>query len=279
MIEKIKLDIVESSEKVDFKKLYQDVFIDVRKKIDRPPIALSMGTYEYRGNYYPIPIGSYGDFSCLVGASKSMKTYLKSAINAAYIGGNSNHYFPDLLGHENNNKFVFDLDTEQSSYHTQKVAQRTCNMVGFISEFYKPFSLREHDPNVRFEFIEWLMLESEFRNDIGLVAIDGVADLMENVNDLENSNKIVQSLMRWTTLSNSHIITILHRNHGSDKPAGHLGSAIMKKAETVAFVERSDSIVKVTPDYTRNIAFNEFTFTLDKDHLPIQCDSSSDTPW
>ena len=74
--------------------------------------------------------------------------------------------------------------------------------------------------------------------------------------------------MKWPSKTNAHLVTVLHRNHGSDKPTGHLGSSIMKKAETVAFVTREDDLTKVTPDYCRNYPFKEFYFTLNDDHLP-----------
>lgn len=252
-------------EVIDFNKIARENFIDVSLEIQRPPIAISIGKY---GNNYDIPFGSYGDFSCIVGASKSMKTFLKSAIAAGYIGGNSTEYFPDIKGHETKGKFVIDIDTEQSDYHTQKVARRVCDMVGTNPEFYKPFSLRDKDPKTRLAFIEWIFSESEWRNNLGLVLIDGAADLLDNVNDLEESNKIVNSMLRWTKQSKSHLITVLHRNHGGMKPTGHLGSAITKKAETVAFVTKEDKIVNVSPEYTRNYPFEDFAFELDEKYLP-----------
>jgi hypothetical protein len=30
------------------------------------PVAISIGSSEYKGTNYPIPFGSYGDFSCIV---------------------------------------------------------------------------------------------------------------------------------------------------------------------------------------------------------------------
>lgn len=258
--------------KMDFSKMASDCFVDVSLEIERQPVALSFGSYEYKDNNYPIPFGSYGDFSCIVGASKSMKTFLKSALVAGYIGGQAQNYFPDAKGHDNKNKFVIDIDTEQSLFHTQRVSRRVCEMVGSNPEFYKPFALRSQDAKTRFQFLEWVLMESEYKNNIGLVSVDGAADLLENVNDLENSNKIVQGLMKWTKEANCHLITILHRNHGSMKPTGHLGSAILKKAETVAFVERDNenNNVKVSPEYTRNYPFSEFSFRLNKDFLPAQ---------
>lgn len=270
MIEKIDLNNLGGGEdrKKDFKAMHDKCFVDVSLQLPPPPIALSVGTYRYKGNDYPVPFGTYGNFSCLVGASKSMKTFLKSAIVASYIGGNSNNYFPDMKGHNTKGKFILDVDTEQSLWHTQKVARRSCDMVGANYDLYKPFSTREYDPRERFQFIEWLMMESDYKSNIGLVLVDGAADIMDNVNDLEEANKITQGMMKWTSVSNAHLCTVLHRNHGSDKPTGHLGSSIMKKAETVAFVTRDDDVTRVTPDYCRNQPFEEFVFTLDKNHLP-----------
>ncbi|MFI0429614.1 hypothetical protein [Mariniflexile sp. HMF6888] len=259
---------------LDFKKMHDKYRIDINAKLKPEPIALSLGEYKYKNNYYPTPFGTYGNFSCLVGPSKSYKTFLKSAIIASYIGGKSNFYFPSLKGHDTKSKFVIDVDTEQSTFHTQKVAKRVCEMVGSNYDLFVPFGLREEDSKNRFKFIEWIMLESEYRNDIGLITIDGAADILETVNDLDVSNKIVQSMMKWTSVSNAHLCTILHKNHGTDKPTGHLGSAIMKKAETVAFVERDDDEVTVTSNFTRNIPFDVLRFKINENFLPKESEES-----
>ena len=263
-------------ETINFKEMHDKCFVDVSLELPPPPVALSIGDYHYKGIRYPIPFGTYGNFSCLVGASKSMKTFLKSALIAGYIGGRSTNFFPDLQGHETKDKFIIDVDTEQSLWHTQRVARRVCEMVGSDYKMFIPFSTREYDAKIRFQFIEWIMMESEYKNKIGLITIDGAADIMDSVNDLDEANKITQGMMKWTTKTNCHLSTILHRNHGSDKPTGHLGSSIMKKAETVAFVTREDNLTKVTADYCRNYPFSEFYFSLNEEHLPEQ-DNSKDS--
>lgn len=268
MLRKIDLDIAEKESKIDFSQMCRSCFVDVSLELPPQPIALSIGKYSYKGNTYPVPFGTYGNFSCLVGASKSMKTFLKSALIASYIGGNSNNYFPDMRGHNQEGKFIIDVDTEQSLWHTQRVARRVCDMVGANPDNFKPFTTREYDAKTRFQFIEWIMMESHFKDNIGLITVDGAADIMDSVNDLDEANKITQGMMKWTTVTKAHLCTILHRNHGSDKPTGHLGSSIMKKAETVAFVTRDENLTKVTPDYCRNYPFEEFYFTLDENHLP-----------
>lgn len=252
---------------IDFKQIHKDTFVDVSEVIKRPPIALSFGT-NHKG--YEIPLVTYGNFMCIVGASKSMKTFLKSGFMAGYIGGNSHRYFRDLKSQGNKDKVVLDFDTEQGRYHAQLAFRRVCDMVGTNYGLYKPFALRSLSPKERLQFIEWCFYESEYKNEIGLTSIDGIADLVENVNDLDRSNEVTQSLMKMTEQTNSAMIAVLHRNFGSMKPTGHLGSAVLKKAETVLFVEREEAFVNVKAEYTRNEPFEEFSFSLNDDYLPYQ---------
>jgi hypothetical protein len=253
---------------VNFNLLKEKLFVDIEQHIEHPPIAISVGTHKYKGVTYPTQFGSYGDFSCIVGASKSKKTFLKSLLIASYIGGNSYRYAPNIKGHNFEDKLVIEFDTEQSKYHCQKVFRRVAEIVGKNPETYKPFSLRQLSVNERLQFIEYIFMESEYRNNIGLASIDGVADLVTNVNDEEQSYSVAQKLLEWSSKSNSHIITVLHRNFASNKPTGHLGSAVLKKAETVVFIDKDEEFVKAVPEYTRNLPFEEFKYGIDEDWLP-----------
>lgn len=97
------------------------LFVDVRKKIEYPPVAISMGKHSLGTREFPIPFGTYGNFSCIVGASKSKKTFLKSMIMASYIGGKANQYANSIKSHRDRDCFVIDIDTEQSAFHAQNV--------------------------------------------------------------------------------------------------------------------------------------------------------------
>jgi len=264
MIEKV--NILKPETNYNGLEVHNKLLINPKDKIEQQPIALSYG-YKFDSH---VPIVSYGNFMCIVGASKSMKSFLKSAFVASYIGGNAQNYFSEALGHNTKEKFVIDLDTEQSEFHVHKVANRVLTMIGADYEYYKPFALRSIDPKERVQFLEWLYNESEYRGKIGLCSIDGVADLIDNVNDLDKSNEVTQKLMKLTEEHNSAMITVLHRNFDSDKPTGHLGSAILKKAETVLFVDKNDDIVEVRPRYTRNIAFDAFSFYVDDKGIPTE---------
>jgi len=268
MFEPIKIE-AESLEvgKTNFSDIEKESYIDPSIELKPQPIALSLGETLYKGNYYPTPIGSYGDFSCIVGASKSRKTFVKSLLVAGYLGGSSTNY-SRIQGHQNADKIVLEFDTEQSHFHTQRVTRRVIEMVGLNDSRYKTYSLRQYDPKVRFEFIDYMLYESEFKNDIGLVSIDGFVDLVTDFNSLEQSTQLTEKLLQWTSKVNCHITGILHKNFGTSKPVGHVGSSVLKKAETVMFIEKENELTKVTCEYSRNIPFDEFYFEVDENWLP-----------
>ena len=258
-IDKIEDEIIFKPEDV-----FNECLIDPKEVITQPPIAISIG-HKYNED---VPLVTYGNFCTIVGASKSMKSFLKSALISCYIGGKAQNYFVNIKGHDTKGKYVIDIDTEQGKYHVQKIVKRVNSMVGGNYAGYKAFALRPRTFKERVLFIEWLLTESEFAGKIGLLSIDGVADLVEDVNDLKASNEITQKLMSWSDDYNLAIITILHKNFDSSKPTGHLGSAVLKKAETVVFVDKNESIVKVNAKYTRNIPFDDFSFTVDENGIP-----------
>ena len=265
---KIEIDKRVNGLKKDFSTIHDTHFVDVNEKIQRQPVCVSIGESIYKQKVYPIPFGSYGDYSCIVGSSKSKKTFLKSAIIAGFIGGQSTNYFPNIKGHHMNDKFIIDIDTEQSKYHSQRVFKRVCDMVGSNYELYKPFAIRTMSANERLEFIDWLIMESEYKNNIGLISIDGYADLVNNFNDLTEATNLQEKLLMWSAKGKCHITGVLHRNFGTQKPVGHVGSSVLKKAETVVFVEKDENSTKVTCEYSRNMPFMEFKFSVNNDWLP-----------
>lgn len=255
-------------ESVDFNSMYKDALIDAAEEIKPQPIALSIGYTNYKGTNYPTPFGSYGDFSCIVGASKSKKTFFKSMIEASYIGGNSNLFCPSIKGHDTKDKFVVSFDTEQSTFHTQRVQRRVLEMVGVNYDRYKTFSLRQYSPKERFDFIDWIVFESDMRDNIGLMSIDGYVDLVTDFNSLEQASGLTEKLLQWTAKGMMHCTGILHKNFGTAKPVGHVGSSVLKKAETVVFINTEDDITLAKCEYSRNIAFDDITFKIGNDWLP-----------
>lgn len=263
------LKSISTEKKIDFLKVHKYSFIDLKKDMIKQPICLSYGV---KLNEHA-PLVSYGNFMCIVGASKSYKSFLKSALIAGYIGGNSKNYFNELRGHNEQNKFIIDIDTEQGEYHVQRTARRVIKMVGSKYSYYRPFALRSLTPKESLQFLEWIFYESDYKNNIGLCTIDSIADLVDNVNDLDKSNALTQKLLEITDKKKCGMITIIHKNYDSLKPTGHLGSAILKKAETVLFIDKDGETANVKAQYSRNISIDDFSFTINNEHLPEETGS------
>lgn len=260
---------------IDFNKIEKDSFVDISEQIQLPPVVLSIGETVKGTDVFPVPYGTEGNFSCLVGASKSRKTFLKSLLTGCYIGGKANNYADNIKSHRRTNKIILDFDTEQGKWHAQQTFRRPVELAGEVYENYLPFGLRQYDYKTRIDFIDFMI--KKHKNNLGLVLIDGVADLVSDVNDLKQCNEAAQKLMEWTDLTQCHLICILHKNFGSSKPTGHLGSTVLKKAETIAFVEVDEndkSISNVKFEYTRSFAIEEFSFSVDNNWLPYLIDNS-----
>ena len=243
----------------------ENSIINLREKIQEAPMCISIGQ-DYFGN--PAPVMTMGNISCLTGLGKSKKTFFKSAVVSAYMGSEWHH----IIGHRSTDKYIIDIDTEQSRFHCQKVFRRTEKMAG-IYKNYIPMSLREYEPQQRLQIIEAAI--EKFKGNIGLIVIDGFADLLNDFNNLEESNLLVNKLMKWSTEQNCHITGILHLNpsQSNRKAMGHIGSMVIRKAETVFQIIANDlepRVSKVLCDFSRNVAFDEFNFRISDQGLPYK---------
>ena len=108
-----------------------------------------------------------------------------------------------------------------------------------------------------------------YKNPVKLVSIDGIADLVENTNDLVMSKEASDYIMKWTYDYNIHITTVIHKSGTTGKPLGHLGTYVLKKAETVIELDvQEDFTVRVSNPYSRGYRFDDFDFDINKDALP-----------
>lgn len=111
------------------------------------------------------------------------------------------------------------------------------------------------------------------------MSIDGYVDLVTDFNSLEQATGLTEKLLQWTAIGKMHCTGILHKNFGTAKPVGHVGSSVLKKAETVVFVEKSDDDTIAKCEYSRNIPFEPITFNVNKDWLPYETDNVNSDNW
>lgn len=246
-----------------YKRILEDSYVDPKAEVSLPPLAVSFG-YSGGPNPFPIGIGSYGNFSFVQAPPKSKKTFFLSLIAMAYMCGETDRT-KVMKGYRDNRKLIH-YDTEQGRFHAHRVFRRVTDTCG-ESDDYLTYALRQYSPMERLDFIDWHLNSTP---DIGLVIIDGIVDLMLDSNDLKESSKVVQYLMKWTQELNIHIITAIHSNWNSEKPTGHLGSFLEKKAETQIALELSDqkNIAIVKCMRSRGFSFDKFAFEVDNYGLP-----------
>ena len=266
MIEEIQI----KDDNSKFKKLLSDCYVDPSEDLEKPPVALQIGLTEFKGRSYKVDAFTYGNFSVIEGKSKARKTFLMSLLVGCYYGGRSSRLASNIIGYRNGKKIIH-FDTEQGKFHAQRVFRRVVKIYDEPSEDYITFALRSLSSKDRAEFIEYVLYESEYKDDIGLVIIDGIADLMTSYNDEEQATKAVQNLMKWSEEKNCHISTIVHLNKYSPDAKGHLGSFLYQKAETVINLskdEENDENVIVHCKHSRGFSFDDFKFIINENSLP-----------
>jgi hypothetical protein len=275
MIQKTKTNEEIEEQRMVMQLLEADANIDVSEVIKYPPVAISCGTYidtDFEGNKteYPIVIGTDGNFSFLQAFPKVGKSFLTSLFVSAYQGG-SNKYTGIIKGHRRGRKIIH-FDTEMGRFHVSKLARRPLMMNDLKNDDnYHIYALRSMNHQERIEFIEFILFDLFEGKEIGLIILDGVADLCSDVNNMEQSNFIVQKIMTWTAKLSCHLMTVIHQNFGSDKPTGNLGSALEKKSESAIKLEKNEvnkGWITVECKRSRNRGFEPFSFTVNDKGLP-----------
>ena len=261
-IAKLKVSEKSNYKEIDYNNLSTNLRISTDKYYEKPPICI---TINQRGERFRF--GTLGNFSVVGGKGKSRKTFFVSALLGAAIMDSKVMNIKTLF---EGKKIVF-FDTEQSEYDLYWSAKRAVklNNIERHPSNYDVFCLRSLSPDERVVFIENYLEENQ---NIGYVVIDGIRDLLTDINNPEQSTDIVTKLMAWTKTYNMHCTVVLHENPGSDKLRGHLGTEVQNKAETVVSIDKpqdNNEISRVIPRFIRGAKeFEEFAFCINEDNLP-----------
>lgn len=215
-------------------------------------------------------IATLGNFSASVGKPKSKKTFNVSAIVAAALTNSQVLCYKANL--PEGKRTILYVDTEQSKCHCHKVMARILKLAQMPldrdPDNLKFLMLREYSPDERKQIIGRAIAED---HSIGLVIIDGIRDLLRDINSPGESLDIINDLMRWTSHFNLHIHTVLHLNKGDDNTRGHVGTELNNKAETVLQITKStvdSNISEVKAMHIRDKEFSPFAFRINGDSLP-----------
>ena len=222
-------------------------------------------------------IATLGNFSASTGKAKAKKTFNVSAIVAASLAGrqvlNYRAHLPE------GKRRILYVDTEQSRFHCHNVLERILRLAGLPTttdnENLDFICLREYTPAVRIGVIDYALRQNK---GYGLVIIDGIRDLMLDINSTSESVEVINKMMEWSSKYDLHIHCVLHLNKGDNNVRGHIGTEMSNKAETVLVITKSAEnpvISEVHALHIREKEFKPFAFSVDDEGLPVMVDNYS----
>lgn len=254
--------------------------MDIKPEEDRLSDILSASQIKATDTYETPPqiiwidnstIATLGNFSASTGKAKSKKTFNVSAIVAASLAGkqvlNYRAHLPE------GRRRILYVDTEQSRFHCHNVLERILRLAGLPtttdSENLDFICLREYPPAVRISVIDYALRQDK---GYGLVIIDGIRDLMLDINSTGESVEVINKMMEWSSRYNLHIHCVLHLNKGDNNVRGHIGTEMSNKAETVLVISKNNerpSVSEVHALHIREKEFKPFAFTVNESGLPV----------
>lgn len=237
--------------------------VDYSEKLEPPPVCL-----EIESNNSKSIIATMGTFSVIIGKAKSRKTFLTSFLVSALLrNDNSNSIVKGSL--KSDKKKVIFFDTEQARYKVQEIQNRILKLAERNqTEDFTIFCLRKYSKNERINAIEKVIYNTP---GLGVIIIDGIRDLMYDINNSTEAVETTGRLMKWTDELNIHCMCIIHQNKGDNNARGHLGTELVNKGDTTISVtknEKDKSMSIVEAEQCREKDFEPFAIRIDDQGLP-----------
>ena len=173
-------------------------------------------------------------------------------------------------------------DTEQSDNSTQDILRNRIIPLfhraagpdkAFPEDMYDIFNVRNVDRDKREDFL-FAAIEY-YKPD--LVILDGIRDLVGDINDGTVAQELIEKLMKSAQQNNCCIVCVLHQNKSGDSrdPRGWLGTELLNKAFDVFATEKlmPQRIFKLEQLYTRKYDIEQMLwFEVDDEGLPVVCE-------
>ena len=211
-----------------------------------------------------------GNIMAIAAPMKAGKTWLMQILSGAVLRG---EYMGLQCPMEEARVLWF--DTEQYKFDTQMILRRMQQICGWSheedNERFKIFSLRDfkrQDETQSMAVNRMQLIKAAvewYRPQV--VMVDGIRDLLDDFNDLQESARVVQDFMSLTSEYGCAIWNVLHVNPNSEKMRGHLGTELQNKVTDIFSVEKkkagTEVTFKVTQTAARHRDIDSFTFRID----------------
>lgn len=201
------------------------------------------------------PVCTVGNITNISAGVKAGKSSVLAAMMAATMATNPD--LADCLGFKSRNargRAIIHLDTEQSRSDHYTLVERAVLRSRLaepppwlMSYCVTGFTVAELVSSLRLLLVEG----REKFGGIHSAFIDGIADLVQDVNDPLACNVLVTELHALAIKFTCPIISAIHFNPGTEKTRGHLGSQLERKAETNLRLDKIDGAMVVWSEKNR----------------------------
>jgi KaiC/GvpD/RAD55 family RecA-like ATPase len=241
---------------------------------------------EFLFHLYGKPCFPRRELVAITGKAKSGKTFVTSMLMACCQSRDVLAF--QRIGDEPLR--VLWYDTEQSDESTQDILKnRVLRMIGHTDKMRDLWSAEESAPSVQsvvektfdvfnVRAVEWkerrsLLKEAVERYGPDLVIVDGIRDLVNDINDGVLAQEVMEELLHLATQKNCCIVCVLHQNKGSEDHnlRGWIGTELMNKAFEVYACEKlmPQRIFKVEQTLTRKYDIEQtMYFEVNEQGLP-----------
>lgn len=211
----------------------------------------------------------------ITGKAKSGKTFLVSMLMTCCV-------VRDVLSFHRQGDLPLRLlwyDTEQSDESTQDILRnRIMPMTGMAC---KKADVEKQIDVFNVRGVPWkerrsLLVEAVEHYAPDLVIVDGIRDLVDDINDGVLAQEVMEELLHLADKSGCCIVCILHQNKGSEDHnlRGWIGTELMHKAFETYACEKllPDRIFEVKQTLTRKYDITDsLYFRINQDGLPVAC--------
>jgi hypothetical protein len=205
------------------------------------------------------------------GPEKSRKSTIMGMLcSAALIPGGT---YENIFCKMDPRKIVYYADTERSRFEFKKGMDVIIKSAGLTR---KPDNFISHqmvaisDPIIRFNSI--VAMIQTYKEDLGLLCIDGIADFVPSVMDEKICKEMGDILNGLIKEFNIMLITLVHLNRRDTRLNGSLGVVLDKKSSYISLLEVLDedspTIVSTYRKRTSE-SFKPWQFTFGENGLPV----------
>lgn len=231
---------------------YRNHILDLSLPTNEPKFMFSIGG---------VPTIPQGELVGIKGRAKMGKSQFEYYLIAVMLASVSRGSVKPMQDHYK----ILLFDTEQSQVSLKKCCQRALNFAGlptdkndnrFLPFFMRPLSIEERRK---------VIADAVGAEKPDIVFIDGVRDLLQDFNSLDQSNDLIQWLLSLTAEHGCTIVSVLHQNKAKDdgNMRGHLGSELLNKLTDCFEVSKKDGKFLVSCTDSRNVPCADLAFSID----------------